>query len=223
MTVTASPIEGFSIETSVPSVEGLSTETPVAWTDHFVQSTVSFMSLDWLEPWIKYDPSAFAIADFASSLSHRTSAPLTRPQAVRKFGNWLLEPWLPARKFAISARSIIPRAEIVRPASTANQIMMLHESSGLTWDQIARLFNVSRRTVHNWAGGARLNAANIELLARVSAILSAAPTEAPAEVRAWLLASREGRRSIFDELRAAGQRRNPLEDVLSLRERLGLA
>lgn len=48
--------------------------------------------------------------------------------------------------------------------STAQLITEMHEASGLTWDQIARYFGVSRRAVHLWASGGRMTASNEELL-----------------------------------------------------------
>jgi DNA-binding transcriptional regulator YiaG len=50
-------------------------------------------------------------------------------------------------------------------------IMELRRLSGMTWDQLARLFGVTRRTVHFWASGKTLNASNEEKLRRVVATL----------------------------------------------------
>lgn len=55
------------------------------------------------------------------------------------------------------------------PPSTA--IAELRRRSGLTWDQLARLFGVARRSVHFWASGKALNAANEERLARMLAVV----------------------------------------------------
>jgi len=46
-------------------------------------------------------------------------------------------------------------------------IMELRRLSGMTWDQLAALFDVSRRTVHFWASGKALNAANEMRLYRI--------------------------------------------------------
>ena len=51
------------------------------------------------------------------------------------------------------------------PASS--DVMELRRLSGLTWDQLARLFGVARRTVHFWASGKTLNSGNLEKLQRV--------------------------------------------------------
>jgi len=50
-------------------------------------------------------------------------------------------------------------------------IAELHCRSGLTWDQLARLFGVTRRSIHFWASGKALNAANEERLGRVLAVV----------------------------------------------------
>lgn len=48
--------------------------------------------------------------------------------------------------------------------STASLLVKAHKASGLTWEQIARYFGVSRRAVHLWVSGGRMSAANEELL-----------------------------------------------------------
>lgn len=53
-----------------------------------------------------------------------------------------------------------------RPTS-AELLTRTHRESGLTWDQLARYFGVSRRAVHLWAAGGRMSATNEELLAHL--------------------------------------------------------
>ena len=48
--------------------------------------------------------------------------------------------------------------------NTRQEINELKRLTGLTWEQIAQLFKVSRRTVHFWASGQRLNSSNEERL-----------------------------------------------------------
>jgi DNA-binding transcriptional regulator YiaG len=47
----------------------------------------------------------------------------------------------------------------------------LRRSSGLTWDQLARLFGVDRRSLHFWASGKRMAPANEERLQRLLAVM----------------------------------------------------
>lgn len=50
-------------------------------------------------------------------------------------------------------------------------ILELKRISGLTWDQLAQLFGVARRTLHFWANGKPLNAMNEERLSRFRATI----------------------------------------------------
>jgi hypothetical protein len=59
--------------------------------------------------------------------------------------------------------------------------------TGLTWEQLARLFSVSRRTVHFWASGKVMNAANEEHLHRVLAFVRIIDRGYASENRAALL------------------------------------
>lgn len=47
---------------------------------------------------------------------------------------------------------------------TQKAIHEMRRLTGLTWEQLAKLFNVSRRTLHFWASGKRLNSFNEEQL-----------------------------------------------------------
>jgi hypothetical protein len=50
-------------------------------------------------------------------------------------------------------------------------IAELRRLSGLTWDQLARLFRVSRRSLHFWASGKAMTPTNEEHLQRLVAVL----------------------------------------------------
>lgn len=54
---------------------------------------------------------------------------------------------------------------------TATLIRDLKQRSGLTWEQLASMFGVSRRAVHGWASGARLNAHHAETLTAMRTLL----------------------------------------------------
>lgn len=51
--------------------------------------------------------------------------------------------------------------------ATEEALFELRRLSGLTWDQLARLFGVSRRSIHFWASGKPMNRVNEERLQRV--------------------------------------------------------
>jgi transcriptional regulator with XRE-family HTH domain len=82
------------------------------------------------------------------------------------------------------------------------EIRWLHEASGLTWEQLGRTFGVSRRAVHMWANGGRMNSANAETLFELVALVRELPGATPEERRAALLAPGADGRSIIDRLRA---------------------
>ena len=86
-------------------------------------------------------------------------------------------------------------------STAADQLSKLREASGLTWEQLARLFGVSRRSVHHWASGDNMNAHHQELLAKVTAIVTAIPGP-PQSKRAELLRAREDG-TLFDSIRSS--------------------
>ena len=68
-----------------------------------------------------------------------------------------------ALKEHVSKSSYAPAGSLTqKPPSAAQLIQSLHAASGLTWDQLAKLFGVSRRSVHLWGAGGRMNGSNLE-------------------------------------------------------------
>jgi hypothetical protein len=55
--------------------------------------------------------------------------------------------------------------------STGAGVLELRRLSGLTWDQLASLFGVARRSVHFWASGKSLNAINEDRLNRILSVV----------------------------------------------------
>jgi DNA-binding transcriptional regulator YiaG len=94
-------------------------------------------------------------------------------------------------------------------ATSERDVRWLHQQSGLTWDQLGRVFGVSRRAVHMWANGSRLNATNAELLAELVSVVRALPASDPAHRRAALLATAADGRSFLDALRARHTEEQP--------------
>ncbi|WP_306205177.1 helix-turn-helix domain-containing protein [Actinoplanes sp. RD1] len=90
----------------------------------------------------------------------------------------------------------------------AAEVRWLREASGLTWEQLGRLFGVSRRAVHLWATGGRMNSSNAELLAELVGLVRELPG-GPDDRRAALLApTADG--SIVDRIR--GRHRSDARD-----------
>ncbi|WP_419950972.1 helix-turn-helix domain-containing protein [Candidatus Palauibacter sp.] len=77
--------------------------------------------------------------------------------------------------------------------ATRAAVSELRRISGLTWEQLAELFGVSRRSVHCWASGKPLNAANHERLMRVLDVVRDADRGTAHSTRAALLEAREAR------------------------------
>lgn len=83
---------------------------------------------------------------------------------------------------------------------SAAQLHELREHSGLTWDQLARLFGVSRRSVHHWASGDNMNAAHQEALSFAVQFVSNMAGQTPSERKHQLLRAGPGG-SAYEELR----------------------
>jgi hypothetical protein len=61
-----------------------------------------------------------------------------------------------------------------RSVRVSNPVSELKRLSGLTWDEMAQLFGVSRRSVHFWASGQPLSAANEKRLLHVLDVIRGA-------------------------------------------------
>lgn len=72
-----------------------------------------------------------------------------------------------------------PAREPVTHRSDSDEIVWIKENSGLTWDQLGKVFGVSRRAVHMWANGGRLNEANARRLWEFASIIQRLKTETP--------------------------------------------
>ena len=79
-------------------------------------------------------------------------------------------------------------------------IAELRRLSGLTWDQLARLFRVSRRSLHFWASGKAMTPANEEHLQRLVAVLRKLDRGSGSTNRAMLLTPRDDGTIPFDLL-----------------------
>jgi DNA-binding transcriptional regulator YiaG len=90
---------------------------------------------------------------------------------------------------------------LIRPEiSTSETVRSVHSRSGLTWAELATIFGVSRRSLHNWASGARLNARNASRLERISRVVEALEAETPEQARQQLVAARPNALSLYQDL-----------------------
>lgn len=137
-----------------------------------------------------------------------------------------LQPGMVARSAIVPVRDhflAVFRSDLVEPipATSAGQVKWIKDRSGLTWDQLARLFSVSRRAVHHWASGARVNAVNGKRVADLCALLHRSELASGTEMRRHLLNPGPDGPSIYDALRASWQRGEPIQDLLTAREKMG--
>ncbi len=117
-----------------------------------------------------------------SLLSPMTSVaePLFRPDlyAYQGGATGSIEPW--------TVRALL-EAETPEAASVSASIAEIRRVSGLTWDQLGRVFGVSRRSVHFWASGKPVNAGNEERVRRVLALVRQSDRGSAEQNRALLL------------------------------------
>lgn len=96
------------------------------------------------------------------------------------------------------ARAQIPEAVIApcwtstgpvpeRPASHSGAVRRLKDRCGLSWQQLADAFGVSRRSLHFWVNGGNLAPANVQRLEDLSGQLASLGGLPPAAIRAELL------------------------------------
>ena len=89
-----------------------------------------------------------------------------------------------------SERTIVgPTGQIehVPVESTAEAIMEIRRRSGLTWEELGDLFDVSRRSIHHWANGKPVSARHDQMIRRMLAALRRLDQGDGAGTRALLL------------------------------------
>jgi len=107
---------------------------------------------------------------------------------------------LPAIEWADGLRQFSSTISLVQPTvdegskalKTSAAISELRLLSGLTWELLARVFRVARRSLHFWASGKPMNAPNEEHLHRLLAVLRRADRGTATENRAVLLREYDG-------------------------------
>lgn len=87
--------------------------------------------------------------------------------------------------------------------STAEAILEIRRRSGLTWQELGELFNVSRRSIHHWANGKPVSAGNDRTIRRMLAAVRHLDRGGQRDTRALLLAVDQAAGfSLFDFLQA---------------------
>lgn len=94
------------------------------------------------------------------------------------------------------------RADQRASESTDAAILEIRRRSGLTWEELADLFDVSRRSVHHWASGKPINAEHERALRAVLTALRHLDRGDPNATRALLLTTDRDGNSLLDLLKA---------------------
>jgi DNA-binding transcriptional regulator YiaG len=89
---------------------------------------------------------------------------------------------------------------VVNVAGAEAAIAELRRLSGLTWDQLARLFRVSRRSLHFWASGKPMTPSNEEHLQRLLLVVRGMDRGSADANRAALVSTHEDGTIPFDLL-----------------------
>lgn len=112
---------------------------------------------------------------------------------------------IPTNSGAISIRPRLSQQALLRPPASISlrtSVLLLHEISGLTWDQLGKLLGVSRRAMHLWSTGGRMNSFHAERLDRILTIIQGIEADTPSRRRDALLAPRPSGRTVYGELLA---------------------
>jgi DNA-binding transcriptional regulator YiaG len=110
---------------------------------------------------------------------------------------------LPTEIVARSSRPVqqtTAGASVILAARAGTAIAELRRLSGFTWEQFARLFNVSRRSLHFWASGKAMTPAHEEHLGRLLLVVRKIDRGSASANRAELLAVRDDGSILFDLL-----------------------
>jgi hypothetical protein len=86
------------------------------------------------------------------------------------------------------------------PLSPSALILDVHTRSGLTWDELSRLFGCDKRTLHLWARGSRPSDENESRLRQVANLVRQRDVGSPDATRRLLFSSAQGSESLFSML-----------------------
>ena len=101
----------------------------------------------------------------------------------------------------------------------ASSVQRIHDAANLTWEEVAQLFGVSRRAVHNWAAGRPMNSSNRRRLEILTDVIFARRMD-PDGIRAWLMGVRDGGTSLFRRLVRDVSRHDEAEGRLTPADRM---
>lgn len=110
-------------------------------------------------------------------------------------------------------------------ASPSDQTLELYRRSGLTWSELAALFDVDRRSLHLWARGAAPSTRNAARLRELLSLVRSVSIGSRKETRRRLLEDAPAGSSLFSKLldarptgRASASRPRPNPQVVAARQ-----
>lgn len=100
-------------------------------------------------------------------------------------------------------------------AAIPEMLQRLRRVSGLSWGDVGRAVGVSRRTIHNWLGGARVADVHLTRLLEATRTVDLVANGSPESTRTALLQPTSNGRAIIEELALAARpaRRRPISTV----------
>ena len=82
--------------------------------------------------------------------------------------------------------NLIDRILNATSESTSQAILEIRRRSGLTWEELGALFNVSRRTIHHWANGMSPSTSHEQVIRRMLATIRRLDQSSQIRTRAFL-------------------------------------
>lgn len=183
---------------------------------------------------VAYDIAPSSTADGEGWFHHVGTSPPTVTLRPRKFiacvfmagcaATGTLTPVTPADAVALNTMVTHPSTlpalpaeptEVLDGAVVPAVLRRLRRMSGLSWGDLGRAVGVSRRTIHNWLGGARVAGVHLTRLLELSRLIDLVSAGSPESMRALLLQPTANGRSIIDDLALTARpaRRRPLSNT----------
>jgi hypothetical protein len=92
--------------------------------------------------------------------------------------------------------------DLVTAQTTADAVLEIRRLSGLTWEELSDLFDVSRRSVHHWASGKVVSAKHEQIIRQTLTTIRYLDRGGAADTRALLLTTDAAGVSVLDLLTA---------------------
>lgn len=110
------------------------------------------------------DEDAFEVLPFRYADTGRVTGDVLDDSLMKRIGSLLQDT---TSGFSIEDRELTQEGDVSAEdprTSTPQALQDLHNRLDLSWDELAKLFGVSRRTVHYWVSGSRMAAHNQQRL-----------------------------------------------------------